>query len=268
MKKTLFFHSSTKRAVAIRSTIVSFCLGMGSYPRLLLEVFIRKNFGHRYFTFADALILSVTVSIIPIFSFLKYKLLLFIYTSRFNTNQEMPFFSWVDFTRNYLLWYAFVGYFLWVSYQRKKEIKVNISEFDFTRYSLYSGDFHPKLVKIKVPFYKQTTIRQTQIFVEPAPFFAIGIVLIIFGQPLGWLLFICSIVYSCFYTGAFAIGDSYVYDMIDDMIINKNLEKVFVHDVSADEAQGFRTEVTKPTDKNFRKELVDYMLEEEAVLAS
>lgn len=268
MKKTLFFHSTTKRAVAIRSTIVSFCLAMGNYPRLLLEVFIRKNFGHRYFTIADAIILAVTVSIIPVLSFIKYKLMFVIYASKFNINQEMPFFSWFDFAKSYLLWYVFVGYFLWVSYQRKKEIKVNISEFDFAKFSLYSGDFHPKLLKVKVPFYKQTTIRQLQIIVEPALFLAVSFVLIIFGQPLGWLLFICALIYSGYYAGAFAIGDSYVYDMIDNMIINKNLEKVFVHDATADDAQGFRTEVTKPADKNFRKELVDFMLEEEAVLAT
>lgn len=59
MKKNLYFQTMFQRTNGIKMIILDFFLSIASWPRLMIEVFIRKNFGERYFSLAAAITITV-----------------------------------------------------------------------------------------------------------------------------------------------------------------------------------------------------------------
>ena len=54
MTKNLYYRTVFMRVNSIKEIILGFFLAIASYPRMLLEVFTRKNMGERYFSLATA----------------------------------------------------------------------------------------------------------------------------------------------------------------------------------------------------------------------
>ena len=65
MKKSLYYEHVFRRTNAIKEFIYSFFLAIASWPRLLLEVFLRRNMGERYFSFSTAVILLLILCWLP-----------------------------------------------------------------------------------------------------------------------------------------------------------------------------------------------------------
>lgn len=252
MKKNLYFRTVMTRHNVIARAILDFILKIASYPRLLIEVFLRKNFGERYF--ATASVISVATLMI---AFALFWTKIFPRIGGFSSYAEYSAYekskdAW--FRWEFATWYIFIVAFIYVSYQRRKEVKRNPSVFDFARFSLYTGDIHPKFWNLKV-FGKKPTARQIETLYEPLLPFVIGVILWLIEQKLGIVLVVSSICYSLSYVQAYRQGDHFVMDKIDEMIMNEEMQSAFIEDESSNNTRGVRFYAERPRSKADREKL-------------
>ena len=252
MKKNLYYRTVFRRKNAIKEFLLTFFLGVASWPRLLLEVFIRKNFGERYFSFSTAIIMTVILAIFP------YAIAQAQSYSSFGGG-GISFWSFVGHN---LTWYIFLALFIIVCLRRRHEVKRLPSVFDFERFSLSAGIVNPAFFTIKLGG-KDPDIRTVETLIEPAFFLIIGVVLALMAQSVGVLIVVCSIIYSLSYFGAYYIGDNFIMDKIDEMICNENLVASFVDGRKPEETKGFNAYGRKPDNKEFRRRVVDSFFEDD-----
>lgn len=250
MKKSIYFRTVFQRKNIIKDFLLRLFLSIASYPRMVLEVFIRRNFGERYFSFATAITIFVILLILPaIFSDFQFNSYRFEGWEMINDNK---------------LWYIFACSFLYVSYQRRLEIKRLPSVFDFERFTLYAGLLHPVL--LDTLFKKRSfTIREIEIFIEPLFFLIIGIFFGLIGQvSLSILIISCSIIYSLSYSAQYYFGDQFIMDKIDEMIASEEMVNSFVYDVDPSKTRGFYAFGRKPASEEKRQNLYDnYMSDDD-----
>ena len=244
MKKNLYYRHVIRRQNLVRNAILDFFLLIASYPRMLLEVFIRKNFGERYFNIVSALTLAAILAYLP---------------SLFD-NIGSRRYSGDDSGSPYFLWYAYTIAFVLFSIYRAWENRRSPSVFDFGKQSWYSGEISPWLKKIKI-FGQYPSVRDLEIFYEPGLFLIAGVIISLTGQALGLLLIFASICYSFSYISAYDSGDNFVMDKIDEMMHNMDLEDSFVSDAESD--HGVRYYARKPKDETLRRKLAESFIEEE-----
>ena len=253
MKKNLYYRNVLRRTSLLKSFVIRVFVGLASWPRLILEIFIRKNFGERYFSFSVAILVGVILLLLPV---------LFQYGGNLLLRGSGG--GFLTFALGYTSWYLFTAGFLYMAYLRKMEIKRNPSVYDFEKYSLYSGDINPFFYTINFRDWK-TSVRRVECLIEPGVFFLAGILLAVFGQSIGTLIIICSIIYSLSYLGSYYLGDDFVMDKIDEMICNEEMLGAFVEDKDASETRGVRFYGRKPADENVRQKVVESFTEEEPV---
>lgn len=249
MKKNLYYRDGWARFNALKGLIFYFTMMICSYPRLILEVFLRKNFGVRYFTLSSAVTVCVFLVSFPIL-----------------LNWQAFAMGYVDmwtFFKSFGLWYAFTALFAFASMQRYDEVKRNPSVFDFAKYSRYSGDINP----IFTTFSSEPNVRKIETLYEPAPFFFVGVFFAVIGQPLGYLLIFSSIIYSICQFASYDNGDNFVMDLIDDMILQERFEKNFMDDADPANNYGVGFKGRKPVNRDLRKRLLRPLSEDEFVEA-
>lgn len=262
------------------------CLYFSNWAQMLLEVFIRKRFGIRYFYFAGALRLALVLAILPVLpQLIMYAVMGDTAAQVQEQMQKIPenmrglaqeripeeistapsladsLPGW-----DYLTWYLFLAAFLYVSFRHRQEQKSRPSIIEKPTYTRYRGDINPFFYGLQFPWFKTTT-RIVECYLEPAGFFVVGFFLYIFGQHLGMLLMFCSVVYCGAYIAGYKAGDLMVLNTIDNAIIRKNMEKAIVKDDllekdNASDTQGFKFRTRLPSDENFRKKVYDQMEEE------
>lgn len=267
MKKNLYYRTTYRRENILFNLVLGLFRMIASYPRLLLEVFLRKNFGQRYFRLSSVITVIFILGVYPVLSSQSAR---FLRKFGFVASEQGSFMS------QYFLWYAFLiafGYMGWKHYISNKK---NSAVFDFNHFSLSSGDTNPLFLKVKIPHIKTST-RLVECVLEPALFLGAGIVLWLIGQKLGVLLTVSSIVYAFSYIDAYRQGDNFVFDKIDEMICNEELEKAFVGveesqdgnssdskaDTLDDIHNGFRFRGRKPESQKRRKEILPFFTEDE-----
>lgn len=249
MQKNLYFRHVLRRRNAIGEALTNFFLSLSSYPRLLLEVFIRKNFGDRYFSVATVVCTILVLVFGP-------WMLADAFSTAFHGTPTLGYLI----TEN-KSWYLFTLAFTVFSVIRYREIKSSPSVFDFGRYSLSSGDIHPLFRKLKW-FGKKPSVRLIETVYEPAFFLVIGFVLAKMEIKVGYFIMLCSAIYSLGYIGAYQRGDDFIKDKIDEMICNQEMENVFVNDEDTN-TRGVRFRAEKPASRQLRKELAEEFVVEE-----
>lgn len=214
----------------------NFFLGVSSYPMLLVEVFLRSKMGERYFSLSHAVKLAVLLVLVPTFL-------------HFTSGQD-----WGDTFKSFWSMYLFAGLFSWFTFKRHKETWRPATEFDFSRFNLSTGEVFPFLKSVK-QVDGSINYRKIEIWLEPLIILAAGILLLLMAQFLmGCLLVITAIIYHQHYDIAYKQGDEFVLDIIDEMIINRDFSRDFIHDETS--STGFRTRFTKkPSLKEVREEL-------------
>lgn len=245
--KNLYYRHVLKRTSILKSFIINLFVGIASWPRLLLEVFIRKNFGERYFSFSVAIFVGTLMALLPVAFRFGFSVLFRV---------RGPSGDFGMFMLDYGSWYVFVGAFLYFSYLHKKAMKRNPSVFDMGKYSLYSGDINPVFKTILKSLGMKPSIRRIECLIEPALFFIGGFILMMLGQSIGTLILVCSIIYGLSYLGSYYLGDSFVMDKVDEMICNEELFDAFVEGKDASETRGFRFYGHIPKDRAVRETLV------------
>ncbi|MBE7172475.1 MAG: hypothetical protein INR73_17955 [Williamsia sp.] len=250
MKKNLYYVSLYGRDNFFKKIFYRLFLGLSSYPRLLLEVFIRKNFGERYFNLGSVFGTAVVFALLPrfVFSIANFS------NYRVRTG---------DFWKDYALWYLFLLAFLVVSCKRWAENRRNPSVFDFQRFSMHSGEINRLFYRL--PFLdKKPDVRTVETVLEPTLFLFAGILLCLFGQWAGFFLIICSAFYSFSYMAMYDEGDAFVMDLIDQLILNQQMEKNFVEDDGdPDDRHNDFHYIKRPRSKEHRAQLLSAILQDE-----
>lgn len=250
MKKNLYFRTVLRRSNPVKNFFFDLFTATASWPRLLLEVFIRRNFGERYFSFSNAILMFVVLSVAPL-------LIAGSGSSRYYGGFSVKEFMWDNIT-----WYLFLAGFLYCAYRRRQEIKRLPSVFDFGRFSLSAGRIHPLFYTIVIGG-KPVEGRIIETIFEPLFFFIIGLFLIPFGQIVGVLIVASSIVYSLSYFAAYHDGDNFVMDKIDELICNQELYNAFVDGVDPNNTRGVNYYGRRPADPEARRRVADTFTEEE-----
>ena len=250
MKKNLYYQHTLSR-YSFKEALVNLFLGL-SWPRMILEVFLRKNFGDRYFYLSTAIVVAVFLGLMP--AYVKFILAFF-------QRRYEEFDVWA-FLFHYTTWYLFIAAFLYASFARHKEKRWLPSVFDFERYSRSSGEINPIFFQLRLAG-KPADIRTVETLLEPSGFFIVSLLLILLGQRLGFLLLGCSVFYSLSYRAAYRFGDNFVMDHIDEMICNEELVAAFVDDVDSRQTRGFRFYGRRPADPDVRRKVAETFWEDE-----
>lgn len=253
-KRSAYFRDLYMRRNLLKKFVLDFFFSWTSHPRLVLEVFIRKNFGERYFSMASAITAAAIMAVFPYIAGWFYDLFPHTYQ---NYEDYRAARTGSTFWSNYATWYLFIALFLGFSWKRMREIDRNPSVFDFGRFSLSAGDIHPMFFRIKL-FGRQVNPRQVETLIEPAAFFIAGVLLAMMGQRLGYLLEWCSIFYSLGYVAAYKRGDDFVMNLIDDKIMAEETENFAMRD-EENNARGVRFYMQRPTSKEAREKLAAEM---------
>lgn len=246
MKKKLYYRHLYRRDNVAKQFFDEAALIFASPFRLLIEVFIRKNFGERYFRLSSVLTTSVLMFLLPVF--------IVVAGGGFGLVED----SYTGF----IGWFLFLIVFTAVGVLRESEIDRSQSIFDFNRFSLSRGEIYRLFIKLGTEKGK-VNLRKIEVLIEPAPFFLIGFIFLIIGQYLGYLLIFSSLMYSYSYAAAYRVGDDFVLDKIDEMITNKHLENDFLEGLEEDGKDGFRYRGLKPVDRNLRQQILQSMVSDD-----
>lgn len=255
MKKQMYYQTMFRRRNVIKEALLNFFLGLSSYPRLLLEVFIRRNMGERYFSLSSAITVFIFLVIIPVLA--EYGTDIFSSYAR-----DYHRFYWDSFLRENATWYLLAGGFLYMAFKRHEEIKRLPSVFDFKRFSLSTGSIHPRFFSIELGG-KPANVRTIETLLEPALFFLIGFFFWIIGQNVGTLLMISSLIYSISYQATYHRGDHFIMDKIDETITNEELAKAFIEGRKPSETRGFTFYGRRPDDVDTRRRIADLFTEKD-----
>ncbi|THF52825.1 hypothetical protein E6C50_01030 [Flavobacterium supellecticarium] len=250
VQKETYFRTMFKRQNVVKNFIISLFESSTSFGRLIIEVFIRKNMGRRYFKLSGAIITAFFLFLIP---FLPMVFPIFL-----NSYYAPSFWGTI---KEYWIWYLFIAVFLYFSYLRFKDIKHLKAVYDFDHFSLSSGDILPFYWQLKFKG-KPFSPRTLEIFIEPLPFFFGGILLMLIGQKLlGALIIFSAIVYCISYARAYANGDEFMLDKIDKRICNEEIARTFTTDEPT--GRGFRFYGEKPNSKQTREDIYKDMVDDD-----
>lgn len=263
MKKNLYYHAVFQRKNPVKEFFFNIFTALASWPRLLLEVFLRKNFGERYFSFSTAVIMAFFLALMPVL------------LNKIFDSYMRQFDSLYDIFIKYLEWYIFIGIFLAVAYFRQKEIDRNPSVFDLGKFSLSSGDTNPLFEKVTI--FKNREVaggpkvgpdqRQIATILEPLVCLIAGLILIKMGAISGALIAICSIFYSFSYMAAFHVGDNFIMDKIDELICNQELYSSFVEGIEPSKTRGVNYYGRRPADPEIRRKVAETFTEQQSETA-
>lgn len=252
-KVNLYYSTVYKRQNGFKMFFLGLAYSISSYPRLIMEVFIRRSMGERYYNLGAALFIGIILTVLP-----------FALTSGF---AEM---STGELTAKYLSWYLFFAAFFYFNSKRYLEIKREPSVYDFGKFSMSTGISLPIFRTITL-FGKRANPRRIAIIYEPGLFVIGGLVLYMLGQQIGLLCMVCGLIYSLSYMAAYKMGDEFVMDQIDKMICNEEMYDSFVLSKMPEETRGFNFFGRGPQDEQQREDLMDSFFEdidEPAAMAS
>ena len=241
MKVSAYYRSFIGRQSFVRDMFLGFFYEICSWPRLLLEVFLRRKMGERYFSLTNALFIFAALCAWPFYS------------------------RTYHFWGSYGLWFAFASAFLGMSFYRKRELRRRQHLFDFSRFSLSAGEPWPQLRQ--VVFQGQLvrfSPRQLTTLVEPAVAVLPG-ALLWWGlhQPLGVLLMGCGVNYSLSYVATYQHGTDFLLNEIDKVICQQDLGVTMAAGLAPDFSRGASFPGDLPTDPAQRQQLASAFLDEE-----
>ena len=188
--------------------------------RLLLSVFLRKDFGERNFNIVSASSLAFFL-ILPFFGYL------------FMLIKAGGVYGWLAMFN--FSWLAFICVFMFLSYRHHKAMGFSLTKYDFDKYSVHEGKFNLPwgMILEKVKLKGKLSLLIAEVVAEPLLCFVVGFVLMIipFTRGVGILIMISSVFYSLSYLGAYWRARNSILDKNDKRIMNMDMAKIFIGDV-------------------------------------
>lgn len=249
-----------------RATAWNFFYNVNYLLRVPIEIFVRRNFGQRYFQLRDAfnvavIILYVLPAIWARFSSLPQVLqygILGTGPSQAATGEGIAQRNHAFIDDTVLL--LFLSALVFRAWRHHRSMKRAPSTFDFAKYSWYNGDLHPFLLNLGWRG-KKLSRRTIECWAVPTLFFVAGMVLAILQLKLGWYLMISAYMYSLGYRRAHRANDNFILDKIDQRIVNEELAKVLLDDKAApSQTRWFDPPVHLPADPEQRQQVRDMVL--------
>lgn len=250
MKKEIELYVSTVfgRKNKLKEFFFSLCLYICSWPRMLLEVFIRRDFGIRYFSLSGAILLSVILAIVPLLMINPLARVLGVST-------EMVFWG------RFLTWYLYVAAFLYMAIQRHNEIKRRDGILDLAHFSLSPGRIHPDFFTVEF-LGKRVNPWTIETVLEPGIFFVMAFVIWMCGQPIGLLIVLCSIIYSFSYQAQHYFGTNSILDMNDKRLFRQDIGKAFIEGGDGSSTRGVNYYGRRPADPETRRQFADMFMDQ------
>lgn len=248
MKTNHYLYSVLRRENKLKNFVIGIFRDLSSTPRLFIEIFTRENFGHRYFIFWGTMFWGISGLLVPVI----------IIKGAGAITGEVDFGKVLSYS---FTWVAYFIAFIRRCLKHQKDYKKRNMSFYENRYSHYDGDVLPFVYKIQDRFFgKYKDRRILYIVCEPLPFFVGGLLLILLQQPIGLLLFFCSIIYALSYLGAFYQSDEYFWQNNDERIYNELLEDVFVNGKDHSRDRGVKYHGYRPSEEEIRKGVFKAMI--------
>jgi len=169
--------------------------------RLVLEIFLRRNFGKRYYSLRQALLMAFLMMGWFILAAIRSFPSLFMLEKYIK--HPAPHFG-----LHYGSWLAFTMFFVICAFSRKLEARRNKVN------TLSMGDLHPLFCKLKL-FGRPATARFIETIAEPLFCLVVGFTLYLLAQPIGIVIMVCSALYSISYIYAYRFADEIMMDMQD-----------------------------------------------------
>lgn len=238
-EQNLFRTIQAGRGNHIFDIITGILFSLSSYPSYIVEVFLRKKFGERYFTTTHAISISIVM--------------LWIWFSIGKQGREFIGFTWLIFT----------ALFLYKSIRHRMEIKKYGTAYNFDRFSYSDGEILPfwwNIIDTKI-FGKTITRYKILIYLEPAIPVISGLFLfaIPFTRGVGILLFISGLLFSFRSFMKAHVARNNLLDMIDDQIIMEAKHDVIVEEKPMSETKGISFPIELPKSQKLRQELSNSM---------
>lgn len=189
------------------SSFLSLCFQLSPLPRLMLETFIRSQFGRRYYSMRLALKIFFFLLLFPLFLWfplIRYLLWGLWPEPNFDANTLSNFWS------HYTTWYVFTFAFIVLAIRKKRKAMKNWGP------TSCPGVSSPFFYKIKL-FGRPLTARFIETIAEPLVTFLIGFILFRLEQKIGHVIMISSVFFSLSYIYAYRIADEKLMDIQDDM---------------------------------------------------
>lgn len=223
-------------------------LALTKYPSLIVAVFLRKNFGERYFTLSACIIFGIILAV-PYFA-----------------AQELSDYTDIVDSLNFT-WMLFIAVFIGFSIKRRLEFKRSSKTIRTDRFSYFEGEINTKLwdwVEDKTRILKADNLYIAR-FYEPLLVFLVGIALMLLyvTRFVGLFVVIISILQYLRVSVQLAMGRDFLMDEIDEIIAKENLRNTLVFDKPASETQGYSIFAPRPESMEIREKIVDQIFARE-----
>jgi hypothetical protein len=243
MNKQTDFRKAQRRSSFVSDTVLPFFSNWASRPRLLLEVFVRKNFGRNYFNMGSVFSVLWRVVVFPIVVYYGPKLWKFLFGHdneptyvaytvhdenywRYEIERQRAAYKITfntEFWGTYGTWYILALAFLIFAIIRWSETRSGKN--NSHHQSTYMGDIHPLFFKLD--FLGKANERNIAILYEPMLFIIVGFILTKFGQNVGWLIIVSAIFYSLGNYADYRFGDDVLTTTTDQMKNNVAIKRHF-----------------------------------------
>lgn len=228
-KKFSYFYQTYGRTNLLQEWLYDFFFTFSSWPRLVMEVFIRRNMGERYFSLASVITVAVLLAGLPLV-------------------QSGGSGSLGEVLKDNFCWYLFLAAFIGFGLKRWQEVLTLPSVFDLERFSMSSGLSFDFLYDLGV------SSRMMALVLEPAMAILPGLILVLIDQKmLGVLLLVCGFVYSMSYLAAIARANNNIMDKMDTIICEGELHDAIVKKKDPRQTRGFQFLGTVPEDIETRE---------------
>lgn len=265
MKKNLYFRTVLRRRSKLKALLLNFMLGSASWPRMLIEVFIRSNFGRRYFSIFSAFLLVAVLILLYHLGGGLWEALEKVFNPRhfYYVTDEEKMARLAHAQRQTFWFYAFLFVFFLFAIGRHVQSQRTSNNYDFEHYSLSSGDFAPWILKLSKAL-SVTSVREIEVWIEPSVGFLAGLLLFMIGiKTVGLVLMVAGVFYAFSYWAAYEIGDNFVMDKIDERICNEELERAFVDGLDTRQTRGVRFYGRTPSDPEARRKIAESFVSED-----
>lgn len=253
-KRNIFIEIHRGRTNYVREFIVGILMLFASQGSAIVEVFLRRKFGERYITLAQA----IGIFFVIILAFPMYVYIYLTYTSQLTGITFSKKISLMTQASNGFLTFFMLG-FLALSIYHRLEIKRYGTAYDFKRFSISDGEIAPfwwniigqEIGSIKISYY------HVVVLLEPAIPILLGLFFTLFSATkiTGLLLFICGFMFMVRNFHKAQQGRNWVLDNIDKKISNEMKYDVFIGKKPKSETKGVYLPIELPEDDETREAL-------------
>jgi hypothetical protein len=233
-----YFMAVTGYGSFIRNLLLGVTLVLTQPTSLIMSVFLRKNFGERYYSLSASLAMAILMGAATYGFYLA----------------DTPIYALIP------VW-IFILLFTYAAIKRRLEFKAFTHDVRCDRFSYYEGDFqqgiwdfiHKKFPKIPM---KSLYIRK---YYEPLLTVLIGGILCLLFVPIlvGILLVSVGVMQYFRVVSQYAIGRHFLLDKVDQIISDEEMMNSLFYEKPPKETRGFEFFAPRPESPEMRQRVVE-----------